>query len=568
MTCMALPSTNDSILIVSFAACLITYGLLLIRAGGREGKWRWWEVLSSKSIPSNTVNEQVLMHTCRKIMAERRFQGITFALPFVMLMWVCCILTGLVTTLMGSQRANTFYHDVLHILAFVSTVVATSFLARCKQTRLWSETVMTCWYVIQWGIFLGDVLITDPDRDSVTFHQGANIVPRLAINLLYLRGGVASCFTIIHWVCQIVVYWLGDIETIEVAVIRSEEMYITSGIVVVTLLWDRLVYRQIRTEIHNSSTLSEGKASRRLLNTICDATFELDDNLSIEGEAMQLACMLQHGVDRCLRGTMIEQLLMREDRERFKERITAPVPIDQEMANVFRVRFCDSLSNVIDVEVFHVPLPRPLAGAPPRHLVGLRERVDWGDTFDSESSISTTSSRHSQSSGRASRRSSRQSPRARATLPAELLGPGGPCRPGASASTADPAGARGFEPLVVKFDADSLGILAASGPGAEACVPGACLADLLRPGQDFFMDLEVGREALRDMLIQDAAASFQYHSSVVFCATGPTRKSLCKVTLAAAERASGTPGPSEAPPLAATLRTVRALPPRPAAPPA
>jgi len=404
------------------------------------------------------------------------------------------------------------------------------------------------------------------------FFQHATIFPRLAINLIYFRSRVTFCCTVFQSLSHVVVlFGLGAFCQhcqLHWVVFTTTEVFTAVFLTAGNAVWERFVHGQIRADIETAATQSEAMASRRLLNTMCDATFELDDKLCITGEAAQLAGMLHLGIHRCLRGTQVESFVLQVDRELFRSRITAPVPENQEMANVFRVRFCDSLSNVIDVEVFHVPLPRPLAGAPPRHLVGLRERVDWGDTFDSESSISTTSSRHSQSSGRASRRSSRQSPRARATLPAELLGPGGPCRPGASASTADPAGARGFEPLVVKFDADSLGILAASGPGAEACVPGACLADLLRPGQDFFMDLEVGREALRDMLIQDAAASFQYHSSVVFCATGPTRKSLCKVTLAAAERASGTPGPSEAPPLAATLRTVRALPPRPAAPPA
>lgn len=560
---MALPSTYDSIVIVCFAACLITYGLLLISAGGREGLWRLWELISAKSVFSNTVNEQALIQTSRKMVAERRFQGITYALPFATFLWVCCILIGLVSTIVGAPRANTFYHDMFFCFAFASNVIATSCLARGQPTRRSSEIIMTCWYVIHWGVLMGGVLVADPSRVNVTFHRGAYIVPRLAINLLYLRGGVASCFTIIHCVCQIVVYWQRDIDTMDVDVFRSEEMYMTGGMVVLTLLWDRLVYRQIHAEIENASTLSEGKASRRLLNTICDATFELDDNLSIAGEAMQLACMLQHGVDRRLQGTMIEQLVLREDRERFKERITAPVPTDQEMANVFRVRFCDSLSNVIDVEVFHVPLLRPLAGA--RHLVGLRESVDWGDTFDSESSVSTTSSRRSQSSRRTSRRSSRQSPRGLLAIQ----------RPEPSASTtasmADPAGGGGFEPLVVKFDADTLGIREASGFGAEVCIKGSCFADLLKPGQDFFMDLEVGREALRDMLLTDPAARFQYHSSVVFSAKGPTRKSLCKVTLlveGAAERAPGPPGCSEAPPVAATLQTVRALPPRPAAPPA
>jgi len=468
---MALSSTYDSIVIVCFAACLTTYVLLLVSAGGREGLWRCRELLSAKSFLSHSVNEQVIVQMSRKMVAERRFQGITFALPFAMLLWVSCILIGLVSIIVGSRRANTFYHDMFYCFAFFSSVVATSCLARGRQTRLSSEIVMTCWYVVHWGVFMGGTLVADPSRVSVTFHRCAYIVPRLAINLIYLRGGVASCFTLVHCVCQMIVYSERGIETMELDFFRSEEMYITAGMVVITLLWDRLVYRQIHAEIENTSALSEGKASRRLLNTICDATFELDDNLSILGDATQLACMLQHGADRRLRGTMIEQLVLREDWERFRERITAPVPTDQEMANVFRVRFCDSLSNVIDVEAFHVPLNRPVAGA--RHLVGLKESVDWADTFDPESSRSTASSQRSRGSKRTVLRSSRHSSRGPPTVQRPEPSTG---TRASSGSTAASTGS--FEPLVVKFDADTLGILAASGPGAEVCIHGSCLADL------------------------------------------------------------------------------------------
>jgi len=385
------------------------------------------------------------------------------------------------------------------------------------------------------------------------FFQHATIFPRLAINLIYFRSRVTFCCTVFQSLSHVVVlFGLGAFCQhcqLHWVVFTTTEVFTAVFLTAGNAVWERFVHGQIRADIETAATQSEAMASRRLLNTMCDATFELDDKLCITGEAAQLAGMLHLGIHRCLRGTQVESFVLQVDRELFRSRITAPVPENQEMANVFRISLFDSLNNAIKVEVYHVPVHIPFAAT--RHLVGVKELVDFGDTVDYELSTapssqwsSHVSSRHSKRSRRSrSRRGSTQTP-----LPGTSnAGSGTDPRSGCS------------QLFVVKFYADSMDVLDATGPGAEACVQGSCFRSMLQPGQDFFMDLQMGCGALRYMLLSDPHAQFHFRSCVEF-QQGAIPEALCVVTLAVEDPGRIGVGCTDLLPIVATLQVVGSMP--------
>lgn len=561
-------SLSEWVVIVCSTACLVVYGLH-ISAGVQTKLCRWRELFPK------TANDEMRSQLGRQMIGEWRSQHLKFALPFVQLFWALFSFVGLFNTIAGISRANNLYQDVCIWVGFFSTCSTRAGLAQRSRLRFTQSCESTCWYAVHVISFMCIVLAADSWGDF-HFYQVATIIPRLVINIIYFRSWIASCCTAFHSVLQVVIL-LGDDAHFRSPQSESTRLYVSIEVVTAVFLivgnaaWEIFVHRQIHTEIEKATTQSEATASRRLLNTICDATFELDANLSITGEAAQLAGMLQLGSNRCLRGIMVESFVLQQDRERFRERISAPVPDHQEMANVFRICLCDSLSNVITVEVYHVPVHGPSAAT--RHLVGVKELVDFRDTVDRELPVASSSHQLSQISSRHSKRSRRSGSRRDSALASfghleDPLGPGLPGgrrqRQGTPPATAANAGfftdlRHDYNPFAVKFYADSMDVLDATGDGAEACVPGSCFRSIVQPEQDLFMDIQMGCYALRDMLLSDQSAQFRFRTTVDF-SRGAIHKALCEVTLMVEDVARIRSECTEILPIVATLQVVGSMP--------
>lgn len=517
------------------------------------GLFRWREL-----VQDTAGKEMRRSQAGRNLIDKRRSHHMKFMYPFVLLFWALWALAGLLLTFAGLQRANNVYGDICVVSGFLATLCAQESCAQRSRLRLTPNSEFTCWYTVHIIIFMCIVLSADTG-EKLIYLQMCTVIPRLVMNLMYFRSGVACCCTALHSITQIVLF--GGLGNFSRYANRDElpsfwfhgniEFYTAMCLILVTVAWERLEHRQIRIEIENAATQSEARASRRLLNTICDATFELDSNLCITSEAAQLAGMLQLGCHRRLRGIMVESLVLQQDRERLRERITVPVPDHQEMANVFHIRLCDSLSTVVNVEVFHVPVYNPWAVNVPEatcHLVGVREFVDFRDTVDCE--LSSASGSHKLNEISSKRTRSRRSA-ARGSAPASLQGDPG----AAAASKCSRTGlVHDSNPFQVKFYADSMEVLDATGSGTEACVPGSCLRSVLQPEQELFMDIQMGCHALRDMLLSDPDARFQFRSSVTFN-QGAVREAFCSVTLTVEGAAQeGSAGVNALPSIVASLQ--------------
>jgi hypothetical protein len=139
--------------------------------------------------------------------------------------------------------------------------------------------------------------------------------------------------------------------------------------------WRRFSDQRALHEIRATISKGENKAARKLLNTVCDATVELNSDLLVAEDAPRFASMLQHGVNRSVKGMPLQHFLVDEDEQHmFSTKICSGFDDDASMANVFNIRIRDSISNILRVEVFHVPIASSIS--PISHLIGLREYSD------------------------------------------------------------------------------------------------------------------------------------------------------------------------------------------------
>jgi len=322
-----------------------------------------------------------------------------------------------------------------------------------------------------------------------------------------------------------------------------------------------------RNELEVTATRGETTAARRLLNTICDAIFELDAGLRIADDALQLASALQHGYDRSLRGMQAENLLVAEDRALFRERATAPVLASQSMANVMHVRMRDSLNNILKVELFHVPVAGSLTGA--SHLIGVREHADYGEypcqqlpsqlakglRSRGEAALLAAPSRGlapaatrlgtpavialesigSSSEALATRRTGNSSSCSSSCSPDTR-------RTGNSSQLGDPARIPGSEtqqlvlqPLLVRFDALSFTVAESSGTYSELFRPGTSFTSFVPAQQEFFAKLGAGAASLGRTLPSVPSATFRFQSTLVFDHGGAVLEGSCEVLLARGE---------------------------------
>merc|ERR1712032_839686 len=208
------------------------------------------------------------------------------------------------------------------------------------------------------------------------------------------------------------------------------------------------------------------------------------------------------------------------------------------------VQMRDSLSNILKVEIFHVPIVGSFTGA--EHLIGVREHADPGDHIssnepnrsvqnscsimpppakagsadDSSDSVTIRSGSH-ESLGRngsevsgSSQRGQRQLRRLRQTRPAFLT---------------------------VKIDSESFTIIESSGQYSAPFLCGVSLKRIVPPGQTFFTDLA---EGLRTM----SHATYEFKSTLILDVEGSMLEKACSVTL------SSESGSAAANPIVATVR--------------
>jgi hypothetical protein len=351
---------------------LISFALISHAMARRGLAAKFWKSLFSKLPPEDA---RITRLVDEKVDTEVVYYG--KCINFLMTI-TCSVLCARSVFLIsfGLTRWMTFGQDVIWIWATLSGVVCQLLLRRFPTTRMVNIN-----YVI---FMLGQtafVSLGPCDRTMFAAVAGFTAYARLLWSLAAMRLPLVVLLIVMHFFCVLAGYAstssegalkdAGPAEHTQVVVML--EFIGDVGIVLAVLVWRRISRERALREIRASASQGENRAARKLLNTVCDATIELDGDLRIVDGAPRLACLLQQGADRSLHGASPLQFVVDEDKESFGEKMAAPVDGDS-MANVFNVRMRDGISNVLTVEMFHVPIANVLTGA--AHLIGIKDFSD------------------------------------------------------------------------------------------------------------------------------------------------------------------------------------------------
>mmetsp|Transcript_134538 Transcript_134538/g.429710 ORF Transcript_134538/g.429710 Transcript_134538/m.429710 type:complete len:577 (+) Transcript_134538:120-1850(+) len=127
------------------------------------------------------------------------------------------------------------------------------------------------------------------------------------------------------------------------------------------------------THVKERSTQGQHSAVTSLLNMVCDAVVELDDDLRMAGDCPALSTALFRGQTKGLCGQLLKEFVFGADQVHFEDQISSQ-DTPAAAAKMFHVRLSDSWGNAVPMELFHVPFSG--MGEEPRHLIGLREHSD------------------------------------------------------------------------------------------------------------------------------------------------------------------------------------------------
>lgn len=369
----SLGDPEQKLVFIGNAVGLFVSFALIAHAMARRGlAAKLWKSLFSKQLPDD---ESITRLVDEKVEAEIVYYGTCINFLMTITCSVLCARSIFLISF-GLTRWMTFGQDLMWIWATHICVISQLLLRRFPTTRM-----VNIAYVI---FMLGQtafVSLGPSDRTMFIAVAGFTAYARLLWSLAAMRLPLVVLLIVIHFVCVLTGYTFtsneGALDDADPAehkqVFVMLEFVGDVGIVLAVLVWRRISRERALREIRASASQGENRAARKLLNTVCDATIELDGELRMVDGAPRLACLLQQGADRSLHGASPLQFVVDEDKESFREKMAAPVDGDS-MANVFNVRMRDGISNVLTVEMFHVPIANVLTGA--AHLIGIKEFSD------------------------------------------------------------------------------------------------------------------------------------------------------------------------------------------------
>ncbi|CAK0905469.1 unnamed protein product [Prorocentrum cordatum] len=328
---------------------------------------------------------------------------------FVVIVWCCVNLSLMVIHIVAkAPRWMTFWQDVVCIsVGFLGVFCQLALRHRQEQA-----TVSAVYVVFMLG---QTVFVSAGPAEQVPYIAIASLcmLSRALFSVACMRVPVVLGMTLLHFFCATAGFSRTEAScTAGHSSCQQQHMQIFCvvelvgdvAIIVCSVAWRDSCRLRILHEIQASISQRDSSASRSLLNIVCDATVELDERLHIVDETPRLASLLQHGTDRSLRGSSMVHFVVEEDRKLFTDRICSAN--DECMANVFHTRVRDGISNVLNMEVFHVRASGYLK--PDSHLIGVREYADATEH------VATLSSTGPELAGRGTRA---QSTRARGRRP-------------------------------------------------------------------------------------------------------------------------------------------------------
>mmetsp|Transcript_55814 Transcript_55814/g.150355 ORF Transcript_55814/g.150355 Transcript_55814/m.150355 type:complete len:448 (-) Transcript_55814:90-1433(-) len=146
------------------------------------------------------------------------------------------------------------------------------------------------------------------------------------------------------------------------------------ALIVISLAFEVSFISNARREVKERSMHGQRSAVASLLNMVCDAVVELDDELRMVADCLASSNALFHGQARGLLGKPLKQFVVGADQLFYEEKMASQDESSTDAAKMFHVRLCDAWGNSVPMELFHVPF-RGMGGEI-LHLVGFKEHGD------------------------------------------------------------------------------------------------------------------------------------------------------------------------------------------------
>eukprot|EP00927_Polykrikos_kofoidii_P034907 TRINITY_DN2950_c1_g1_i2.p1 TRINITY_DN2950_c1_g1~~TRINITY_DN2950_c1_g1_i2.p1 ORF type:complete len:586 (-),score=45.04 TRINITY_DN2950_c1_g1_i2:67-1605(-) len=297
-------------------------------------------------------------------------------------LWMLPRLTFLLFIVLTSMIAHSFRQtnrmmsqgqDLLLIFGFMLLVV----WQRCtRMSRALGPTIL-----LSLLLFISTAwTITAKSRGHLFLCSALSVGPRLVFSVIFMRVRPTICWHVFHFVALLFVYTRvqpdGD-GRVDLPAPPLFELQSTMLLIFCLVGFQRMMVTHIKTEIQFAETKNVSSAVISLLNTVCDASVELDENLAIRSDAARLGAMLLHTSGRGLEGVEFSKLLSSaEDREKFARHACARANMQHQecsLADLFNVHVRDNTNNDVEVEIFLVSYSG-FSGRT-KFVVGIREKA-------------------------------------------------------------------------------------------------------------------------------------------------------------------------------------------------
>eukprot|EP00927_Polykrikos_kofoidii_P086146 TRINITY_DN9571_c0_g2_i1.p1 TRINITY_DN9571_c0_g2~~TRINITY_DN9571_c0_g2_i1.p1 ORF type:complete len:573 (+),score=57.81 TRINITY_DN9571_c0_g2_i1:178-1719(+) len=307
----------------------------------------------------------------------RREQLVQRMLPYLLVSSMIIVATSIMTAFTNTNRLVSQNQDLVAVFCFLLLFVwqwCPRMTRALGPTSVIASVMFTC---TAWSI------ASEPSRSSVSISSALSAPPRLVLSAVFMSVWPTIFWNTIHVVATAYVNSRLPQDSdgcLNVPVFPFFEVVNLVVLIVGPVGLHRVIVHLIRMEIQHAETKSWSSAVLSLLNTVCDASVELDEHLVITNDAARLGAVLLHTSGRQLEGVHFSNLLSSaEDREKFVQHARKRAKLQQqesELADLFTAHMRDNTNNDVEVEIFLVSYTSPFGHT--KFVVGIREKASDG----------------------------------------------------------------------------------------------------------------------------------------------------------------------------------------------
>eukprot|EP00446_Apocalathium_sp_SHHI-4_P015115 CAMPEP_0177210696 /NCGR_PEP_ID=MMETSP0367-20130122/31687_1 /TAXON_ID=447022 ORGANISM="Scrippsiella hangoei-like, Strain SHHI-4" /NCGR_SAMPLE_ID=MMETSP0367 /ASSEMBLY_ACC=CAM_ASM_000362 /LENGTH=206 /DNA_ID=CAMNT_0018659813 /DNA_START=1 /DNA_END=619 /DNA_ORIENTATION=+ len=192
-------------------------------------------------------------------------------------------------------------------------------------------------YTMPWS---GQRVAAYESWSSTSRHSGQSVAWLLALgeSCLNLDNvafslGIASCFR--------------EVDPQRRTAYVANEVVVLVGVVITLICFEVSLISSASRDVKEQSMQGQRSAVTSLLNMMCDAVVELDDELRMVGDCKALSNSLFHHQGKGLMGQLLQQFVVADDQLFFEGEMVSQDKASVDAANMFHVRLRDSWGTAV-----------------------------------------------------------------------------------------------------------------------------------------------------------------------------------------------------------------------------